>query len=135
MSCNWNGWSCIEGTAGGGDSYPSSVRAIKVSCLSRVHAGLILQAFEFGADGVMLLGCEPDTCHFGSDKSQVLREIEKAQDVLAMLGIRRERLALLQLPAFSTREFINKLTLFCENVKEITKNQTPITKRIVNHQI
>ena len=70
FACNWDGWSCIETAANLGLHYPTSVKVVKVSCLSRIHAGLILKAFEFGADGVMLLGCEPGRCRFGADMSE-----------------------------------------------------------------
>ena len=70
FACNWDGWSCIETAANLGLHYPASVKVVKVSCLSRVHLGLILKAFEFGADGVMLLGCEQGRCHFNADMSE-----------------------------------------------------------------
>jgi coenzyme F420-reducing hydrogenase delta subunit len=70
FACNWDGWSCIETATNLGLHYPASVKVVKVSCLSRIHAGLILKAFEFGADGVMLLGCEPGRCRFGADMSE-----------------------------------------------------------------
>ena len=60
FTCNWDGLSCVESAAQAGLSYAASVRAVRVTCLSRVHMGLMLKAFELGAEGVMLLGCEPD---------------------------------------------------------------------------
>jgi F420-non-reducing hydrogenase iron-sulfur subunit len=122
LSCNWSGLSCIETAIGSGDTYSSSVRVVRVTCLSRIHAGLMLKAFEFGASGVMLLGCEPDQCHFDSDKGQILREVEKAHDILAMLGIGKERLALVQFPAFSGRDFTKRLNQFSDEIQNMSIN-------------
>lgn len=130
LSCNWNGWSCVESATSLGTSYPSSVKVIRVSCLSRIHAGLMLKAFEFGADGVILLGCGPDSCHFGSDGSQINAELEKAHSILGLLGINKERLTLIQLPAFEGQEFVTRLTQFMDGIEQkrlfpeqIIKNQ------------
>ncbi|MBM4451447.1 MAG: hydrogenase iron-sulfur subunit, partial [Chloroflexi bacterium] len=98
FACNWDGWSCLEATSYMELSYPASVKVVRVRCLSRLHAGLILKAFELGAEGVMLLGCEPGKCHFESDSGCVLAEYEKARQMLELLGMPKERLALTQLP-------------------------------------
>ncbi len=82
---------------------------VRVSCLSRIHAGLILKAFEFGADGVMLLGCESGKCHFGIDSEHIIAEYEKTRTILEMLGIWKDRLVLVQQPAFDGREFVRQV--------------------------
>lgn len=118
FACNWDGWSCIDAAANVGLHYPASVKAMRVSCLSRIHAGLILKAFEFGAEGVMLLGCEPGRCHFGTDCNRTVAEYEKARNVLQMLGIDQGRLVLSQLPAFSGYQFIEQLTNLTNEIEQ-----------------
>jgi len=98
FACNWDGLSCIEAAAQARLRYPASVRVVRVSCLSRVHLGLMLKAFELGADGVMLLGCEPGRCHYGSHSQCVAEEYGKAQGVLRLMGMSPERLVLALMP-------------------------------------
>jgi len=119
FTCNWDGWSCLETAISSGLYYPSSVKVVKVSCLSRVHTGLILKAFEFGADGVMLLGCEPGRCRYGIDSESIINEYEKARSILEMLGMRKERLALVQLPAFAGDEFVMRVTNLITEVERL----------------
>ena len=119
FACNWDGWSCIETATNLGLHYPASVKVVKVSCLSRIHAGLILKAFEFGADGVMLLGCEPGKCRFGIDSDCVIKEYEKTRSILEMLGMRKDRLVLVQLPAFDGHEFVMRVMNFMAEVERI----------------
>ncbi|MBM4451579.1 MAG: hydrogenase iron-sulfur subunit, partial [Chloroflexi bacterium] len=109
FACNWDGWSCLEAASYMELSYPASVKVVRVRCLSRLHAGLILKAFELGAEGVMLLGCEPGKCHFESDSKCVLAEYEKARQMLELLGMPKERLALTQLPAFDGHGFVEQV--------------------------
>ncbi len=120
FACNWDGWSCIEATANLGVYYPASVKVVRVSCLSRIHAGLILKAFEFGADGVILLGCEPGKCHFSVDGKYIINEYEKARSILKMLGMRQDRLTLVQLPAFSGHEFVMQVKNFIIGIERLS---------------
>ncbi|MFC1916520.1 hydrogenase iron-sulfur subunit [Chloroflexota bacterium] len=125
FSCNWDGWSCVETAANSGLQYPTSVKVVRVSCLSRIHAGLILKAFEFGVDGVMLLGCEPGSCHFCTDSEYIVNEYEKARNVLGMLGIRRGSLALVRLSAFDGHQFVAQVTKFLGEIERI-----PASRRV-----
>ena len=120
FTCNWDGWSCIETAVSTGLRYPGSVKIVKVNCLSRVHAGLILQALDLGADGVMLLGCEPGKCHFGTNSDCVTREYEKAQSILELLGVNKGRVVLVRLPAFDGHKFVRQVTKLIEYIKQTT---------------
>jgi len=122
FSCNWDGWSCIETAINTGLKYPSSVKIVKVNCLSRIHTGLILQALDLGADGVMLLGCETGKCHFDTNNDCIAKEYEKVQNILELLGMNKDRVILVRLPAFNGRTFIKKLTSLIDTVKQISNS-------------
>ena len=117
FACNWGGLSCVEEASNLGFQYPATVKVVRVRCLSRVHAGLILKPFEFGADGVMLLGCESESCHFGQGDGYISQEFAKAQAILDILGISRNRLVLVRLPAFDGRQFVEKVLDLVEEIK------------------
>jgi coenzyme F420-reducing hydrogenase delta subunit len=117
FACNWDGLSCVEAVAQKGLSYPASVKVVRVSCLSRVHSGLILKAFELGANGVMLLGCNPGNCHFEMDASLIEREYEKTRNILGLLGLRKEKLALARLPGGDGPGFVKQVNDFMESIK------------------
>jgi coenzyme F420-reducing hydrogenase delta subunit len=93
---------------------------MRVSCLSRIHAGLILKAFELSADGVMLAGCEPGNCQFGTESEGIIREYEKTRHILEMLGIRKDRLALVRLPAFAGHQIVAQITSFVAKIEQMT---------------
>ena len=118
FACNWDGLSCIEAAAQKGLRYPASVKIVRVSCLSRIHSGLILKAFELGADGVMLLGCNPGNCHFEIDAGLIEREYEKTRNILGLLGLREERLALTRLPGGDGPGFVKQVTNFIAGIAQ-----------------
>ena len=109
FACNWDGLSCVEAAAHEGLCYPASVKIVRVSCLSRVHLGLILKAFELGADGVMLLGCDTGECHYDIDSKSIVQEYKKAQDVLNLVGVRPERLVLTRIPRGDGHGFVDRV--------------------------
>ena len=118
FACNWGGLSCIEAAAHEGLSYPASVKVVMVSCLSRVHLGLMLKAFALGADGVMLLGCEPGECHYDIDSQCVVQECEKAQGVLNVMGVGEERLVLAYVPRGDGAGFIDQVKGFVSQISD-----------------
>jgi len=110
--CNWDGLSCIETAAQKRLTFPSSFKIIRVSCLSRVHTGLMLKAFELGADGVMLLGCDSHACHFGIDEALIEQNFEKAQGIMRLLGLKTDKLTLVRLPHGDGPGFIDQVKDF-----------------------
>jgi coenzyme F420-reducing hydrogenase delta subunit len=112
--CNWDGLSCIEAAAQKRLTFPSSIKIIRVSCLSRVHTGLMLKAFEFGAEGVMLLGCDTRNCHFGIEEELIDKNYARAQGVLKLLGKNPDRLVLARLPHGDASGFIARVTGFAD---------------------
>ncbi len=120
FACNWDGLSCVEAAAQRGLHYPVSVKVIRVSCLSRVHSGLMLKAFELGADGVMLLGCAPGNCNFEIDAALIEQEFQKTQSVLRLLGLDEEKLALARLPRGDGSGFVKRVSNFIKEIEQTT---------------
>ncbi len=117
FACNWSGLSCVEAASHAGLEYPSSVKVVRVNCLSRIHSGLILKALELGADGVMLLGCQPGNCHFGFHTRYNTQEYEKVRQALRLLGMGEERLMLTQLTPGDGTGFVNQVTSFMRQIE------------------
>jgi F420-non-reducing hydrogenase iron-sulfur subunit len=120
FACNWDGLSCIETAAQKRLTFPASVKIIRVSCLSRVHTGLMLQAFEYGADGVILLGCDSRSCHFGIEEIFINQNFEKAREIMHLLGLKQDRIELIRLPHGDATGFISRINDFTEQFTSIT---------------
>ena len=118
FACNWDGLSCIEAAAQSRLNYPTSVKVVRVACLSRVNSGLILKAFELGAGGVMLLGCESTSCYFGKDDRVDVEEYEKTRGVLGLLGLGVDRLKITRLPRSDGEGFVKEVTDFIAEIEQ-----------------
>jgi len=118
FTCNWDGLSCIEAAAQNRLNYPPSVKVVRVSCLSRVHSGLILKAFELGAGGVMLLGCESDSCYYEKDDKFNVKEYEKTCGVMGLLGLGLQKLKLTRLARGDGAGFVKQVKNFVAEIEQ-----------------
>ena len=96
--CNWGAYSGVEMAGVEKREYPASIKLVRVMCLGRLHLGLILRAFELGADGVLLLGCPPESCYYESGMEKAKELFTQAGKMLNLLGIDQKRLALVEVP-------------------------------------
>ena len=116
FTCNWQAYNGLEAAGAGRAHYPASVRPLKVMCLGRLSAGIILKAFEKGADGVLLLGCPPGECHYEFGNRRAEEVFAEAKEMAALLGFRDEQLKLEWLAAGEGMGFAQKVREFVEEL-------------------
>ena len=117
FTCNWNAYSGLEAAGAEHAQYPSTVCPIKVMCLGRLSAGIILKAFEKGADGVLLLGCPPGECHYEFGNRHAEEVFGEGKSFTALLGFADEQLKLDWLAADDGRGFVKKVREFVEGLE------------------
>jgi coenzyme F420-reducing hydrogenase delta subunit len=115
--CNWEGYRGLELAAQKGATIPAEVKIVRVSCLSRLHTGLLLKAFEFGAGGVILIGCADHDCHYGADKNRVDASVEKTRSIMSLLGLRKEQLEIHRIAGDDGAELSFRLYEFSQKIK------------------
>jgi len=120
--CNWGAYSGVEMAGVNRKEYPASIKLVKVMCLGRLQLGLILKAFELGADGVMLLGCQPEDCHYESGIAMVKELFTQAKRVLNLLGIDQKRLALVEVPLGRGDVLAKQVSTFVRRVSRVSSS-------------
>jgi coenzyme F420-reducing hydrogenase delta subunit len=52
-----------------------------------VHPSLVIEAFNGGADGVLIMGCNPGECHYqnGNDKAEARSAV--IEEILSLMGL------------------------------------------------
>jgi F420-non-reducing hydrogenase iron-sulfur subunit len=63
-------------------------------CSGRVEPQFVLQAFRSGADGVLVSGCHPGSCHYMEGNIKALQRFHLLQRLLAQFGIEADRFEL-----------------------------------------
>jgi F420-non-reducing hydrogenase iron-sulfur subunit len=112
FTCNWNAYSGMEGAGKSQTAYSPSVRPVRVKCLGRLDPGIILKAFQHGADGVMMLGCPPDECHYGFGSRKAEEVVTQSKELLHLLGINERRFRLDTVSAGDESAFVEKVENF-----------------------
>lgn len=67
------------------------VRFVRLPCGASVHTGLILSTLEEGAEGVLLITCLEDQCHFSDGSRWAGRVMAKTSRLLKILGFPPDR--------------------------------------------
>jgi F420-non-reducing hydrogenase iron-sulfur subunit len=109
----WNGY----------DSYPANVRVLKVPCTGIVQVQHILEAFKAGAQGVMIVGCKPDGCHYEAGSQKAQKKVELAKMLLNAYGIEPDRLEMFNLVYIEGDKFAEAARMMTERVEKLGQIQ------------
>ena len=74
------------------ESYPASLKSVRIICAEKVDSGLIRQAFENGADGILICGCLIGKCQTLDGNAEVLDHIHTTHMVMKEMDITPGRL-------------------------------------------
>jgi F420-non-reducing hydrogenase iron-sulfur subunit len=77
-------------------------------CSGRIEPLHLLRALESGADKVYLITCPEGACRFREGNIRARKRLAFAQGLIEEIGLKRERLELINLPA-GTKTTIDKL--------------------------
>jgi len=77
--------------------YPPNLRIIEVPCTGKVDIIHILEAFEYGADGVVVVGCLEGDCHYQRGNLFAKSRVNRAKEILEKVGLGGERVEMFNL--------------------------------------
>lgn len=100
----------------------SNACTIPVKCIGRVDPLHVLQVFEKGADGVLIIGCQDSDCHYAFGASVAEKRMGEVKKWLKVVGIDPKRLQIEKTSA-SDKHGINQIiNSFACGLKEIGVN-------------
>jgi coenzyme F420-reducing hydrogenase delta subunit len=88
-------------------------------CTGRIEEALILQAFEGGADGVMVVGCLEGDCHYISGNLRARARVGRVAQILESIGIGGERVHMYNLSAGEGSKFAAYANEFSEHIEQL----------------
>ncbi|HUH66489.1 MAG TPA: hydrogenase iron-sulfur subunit [Syntrophales bacterium] len=116
ICCNWSPFACYNAAGMTGMTMPANFQLIRVMCIGRINQALILRAFEFGADGVILLECTDEDCRYGPGPDVGHENVHRVRRLLHLLGIRQERLVERTFGAHQKEELVRTLWDFAGEI-------------------
>lgn len=123
FTCNWNAHESLQEAGKQHLSLPAGARPLKVDCLGQIGSSVILKAFEKGADGVMLVGCSPEECHYEFGSRRAAELFEETRKLAGLLGFQEEQLEFHQIRAGEGPELIEKVRAFVDRLADREKER------------
>lgn len=117
--CNWCSYAGADKAGANQLAVPPELSVIRVMCSGRVEPTMILEAFQKGADGVMVLACHPGDCHYKEGNLRAYCRAELLQRMLPQLGVNPDRFMLDYVSAAEAEKFSLISTTFVERIKHL----------------
>jgi coenzyme F420-reducing hydrogenase delta subunit len=95
------------------------VRVMKVPCAGIVRVNQILEAFKAGAQGVMVVGCKSDGCHYEVGSENAEKKMDLAKVLLKEYGIEPERLEMFKMVFIEGDQFAEAAKMMTERVTKL----------------
>jgi coenzyme F420-reducing hydrogenase delta subunit len=90
--CSECGHTAVDSSGMAKMKYPANVRIMKVPCTGILQVHQFFEALKTGAEGVMVVGCKSDGCHYEEGVQKAEKRVELAKTLLKEYGIEPERL-------------------------------------------
>jgi F420-non-reducing hydrogenase iron-sulfur subunit len=114
--CHYCAYAAADLAGSGRLQYPPSIRIIRSPCTGRLEIDFFMKAFEAGADGVLVAGCEEGSCHFKEGNYLAKRRVNATKQLLEEAGLEPERLRMVNVSAASSQKFAEHVRDMVETI-------------------
>jgi coenzyme F420-reducing hydrogenase delta subunit len=102
--------------------YPAGVRIISTPCTGKLEMEHILEAFEKGIDGILIVGCLEGGCHFQEGNLRARKRTDRIRSILEEIGLGSERLKMVNLSDAMASAFVEHVREITETVRALGPN-------------
>ena len=99
--------------------YPPNAVPITVMCSGSVSPVYILSAFNKGADGVLVSGCNPGDCHYMEGNYQARRKVYLVHKLVEFVGLDPQRLRMSWISAAEGAKFAQVIKQFVDDLRTL----------------
>lgn len=119
ICCSECGHAAVDSSGMAMLKYPASVRVMKVPCTGILQVHQFLEAFKAGAQGVMVVGCKSDGCHYEVGSQKTEKKVELAKMLLKEYGIEPERLEMFNMVYIEGDKFAEAAQMMTEKIEKL----------------
>ncbi|NHJ14284.1 MAG: hydrogenase iron-sulfur subunit [Candidatus Thorarchaeota archaeon] len=114
--CRWCAYAAADRAGMIRLTYPANIVPIQVPCTGRLDTEIILTAFEEGADGVAVIGCHVQDCHYRSGALHAQERTDNLRMVLEAAGIDGRRLYFGSVAASEAGQYAKQVSDFVSSI-------------------
>jgi F420-non-reducing hydrogenase iron-sulfur subunit len=104
-------------------SLPENIKLLKVPCSGRISPLFIMNAFQKGADGVLVSGCMPEKCHYITSNLGARRQLDEFKNFLVFIGLEPSRFEFLWMNIDERGVIQKEIDKFTSKVKRLGPNK------------
>ncbi len=119
IACNWCTYTGADLAGTTRLKYPQNVRTVRVMCSSRINPSFIIRAFQLGADGVLVGGCHPGDCHYGTGNLYARRKLAVTKKILEFAGMEAKRFRVEWISASEGKKYAEVVEEFTHDMKAL----------------
>jgi coenzyme F420-reducing hydrogenase delta subunit/NAD-dependent dihydropyrimidine dehydrogenase PreA subunit len=98
--------------------YPENLRIIRVPCAGQVDVFHILKAFENGAAGVLVMGCEEGACHHITGNTRAKERVKYCNTLLKEAKVDGRSVVMFNLSPNAPHKFVGAVSEMTKTTKE-----------------
>ena len=103
-------------------NYPANVKIVRLPCTGKADIQYMLDAFDEGADGVMIVACSLGNCHHERGNERAQARVARAAGILSGVGLEPERLSIHFVSGGMGATFAQTIEEMVERLKQIGPN-------------
>jgi coenzyme F420-reducing hydrogenase delta subunit len=92
FTCNYCAYMAADTAGSLRETYPASVKLVRLPCTGKTDVQYLLDAFEQGADAVFVVACSLGNCHHVRGNERGRARVERTRQLLEQAGIDPQRL-------------------------------------------
>ena len=127
--CKWCSYAGADLAGTSRFNYPANVRIVQVPCSGRVDPIMIFKAFVEGYDGVMVSGCHPGDCHYGTGNYHARRRIAVARRLLEFVGVHPDRMHFTWISAAEGKKFAEVCSEFTDKLRRLSGTEKTLARK------
>ncbi len=127
--CRWCGYAALDNAGANKISYPTNIRPIMVPCSVAVPPRLILEAFYMGADGVLVIGCHVQDCHYRTGAGRFKKISLEIKNKLKEIGIDDSRFEFIETSAGEGSKLAEQIRAFIEKIRSLGPIGSEVCRR------
>jgi F420-non-reducing hydrogenase iron-sulfur subunit len=127
--CKWCSYAGADLAGTSRFKYPANVRIVQVPCSGRVDPIMVFKAFVEGYDGVMVSGCHPGDCHYGTGNYHARRRIAVARRLLEFVGVHPDRMHFTWISAAEGKKFAEVCSRFTDKLKALSGTEKTLARK------
>jgi coenzyme F420-reducing hydrogenase delta subunit len=114
---------------------PENFKLVKVPCSGRISPLFVLNAFQGGADGVLISGCVPEMCHYKEGNLGARRQLDEFSRLLNYIGLEEQRIRFAWIDVNQRGRIQQEIASFEKDLANLPRNERLATRTPVEQGV